>query len=89
MELSSATRPSLPHRRRLRVLQMKCRQIGRSGLKVSNLVLGTMSYGGQGMVRNGSRLRLLHPYWHQKADVSDRLSSADRALLDQYPAPSR
>lgn len=34
-----------------------------------------------------SRPRLLYPYWHQKASAAERLSPADRALLDQYPSP--
>jgi aryl-alcohol dehydrogenase-like predicted oxidoreductase len=32
-----------------------------------------------------SRPKLPYPYWHQKMGASDRLSAADRALLDQYP----
>jgi aryl-alcohol dehydrogenase-like predicted oxidoreductase len=31
-----------------------------------------------------SRPPLLYPYWHQAASISDRLSPADRALLDNY-----
>lgn len=34
-----------------------------------------------------SRPRLLYPYWHQKASAAERLSPADRALLDQFPNP--
>jgi aryl-alcohol dehydrogenase-like predicted oxidoreductase len=35
-----------------------------------------------------SRPPLLYPYWHQAATASDRLSPADRALLDPYLAAS-
>ncbi|NKK87463.1 aldo/keto reductase [Rhizobium leguminosarum bv. viciae] len=34
-----------------------------------------------------SRPPLLYPYWHQKANATDRLSAADHALLDQHPKP--
>lgn len=34
-----------------------------------------------------SRPPLLYPYWHQRANASERLSPADRALLDPFPKP--
>ncbi|KQM59838.1 MULTISPECIES: aldo/keto reductase [unclassified Sphingomonas] len=34
-----------------------------------------------------SRPPLLYPYWHQKANATERLSAADHALLDQHPKP--
>jgi aryl-alcohol dehydrogenase-like predicted oxidoreductase len=32
-----------------------------------------------------SRPPLLYPFWHHKMTAADRLSAADRSLLDQYP----
>jgi aryl-alcohol dehydrogenase-like predicted oxidoreductase len=37
-----------------------------------------------GRLEEISRPPLLYPYWHQAASISDRLSPADRALLDNY-----
>ena len=33
-----------------------------------------------------SRPPLIYPYWHQAAGAKDRLSEADRALLDPFLA---
>ena len=40
-----------------------------------------------GRLEEVSRPPLLYPYWHQRANASERLSPADRALLDPFPKP--
>ncbi len=37
-----------------------------------------------GRLEQVSRPPLLYPYWHQRATAADRLSAADRVLLDPY-----
>jgi hypothetical protein len=100
---------------------MRYRQLGRSGLRVSELTLGTMGFGGSGRfadvgdigVEDARRqldlcrdagINLVdtadawrcrgwsrspthpssYPYWHQAASLGDRVSPADRSLLDKY-----
>jgi len=55
---------------------MEYRQLGRSGLRISRLTLGTMTFGGRGP--------LLYPFWHQRNTANDRLSEADLSLLASY-----
>jgi aryl-alcohol dehydrogenase-like predicted oxidoreductase len=60
---------------------MEYRQLGRSGLRVSSLALGTMTFGGLEAV---SRPPLIYPCWHQRKTASDRLSPADLSLLGPH-----
>ncbi len=54
-----------------------------------NLKAAEMDLTGEEVRRleEASRPPLLYPYWHQKANASERLSAADHALLDQFPKP--
>jgi hypothetical protein len=76
---------------------MEYRQLGRSGLRVSALTLGTMTFGGQGVfkpvgttdvtqarvadARGYERFAAQQVYWHQLNTASDRLGPADHARL--------
>jgi aryl-alcohol dehydrogenase-like predicted oxidoreductase len=52
---------------------MDYRQLGSSGLQISAMTLGTMTFGGEGN-------------WHQRKTASDRLSAADLSLLGPHLA---
>jgi aryl-alcohol dehydrogenase-like predicted oxidoreductase len=45
----------------------------------------TLSAQEQARLEEVSRPLLLYPFWHHKKTAVDRLSAADRSLLDQYP----
>jgi aryl-alcohol dehydrogenase-like predicted oxidoreductase len=44
-----------------------------------------LSDGERARLEEVSRPPLLYPFWHHKKTAADRLSAADRSLLDQYP----
>jgi aryl-alcohol dehydrogenase-like predicted oxidoreductase len=52
-----------------------------------NLAAAELSLSAQEQARleEVSRPLLLYPFWHHKKTAADRLSTADRSLLDQYP----
>ena len=72
------------------------RALGRSGLRVSVLTMGTMTFGGlaaadlaltaeeRARLDQASEPPLIYPYWHQAKTARDRLSAADLTLLEWH-----
>ena len=68
---------------------MEYRLLGRSGLKVSNLTLGAMTFGGRGFFAKAGSSDVTEAQLVANLPAADlQLSADERAALDQASAPT-